>query len=39
MTENVAMGAKAIKMKVGGVTMREDVARVKTVRVKPSGRI
>jgi len=32
MAENVAMGAKAIKMKVGGVAMREDVARVQIVR-------
>jgi L-alanine-DL-glutamate epimerase-like enolase superfamily enzyme len=32
MATNVAMGARAVKMKVGGVTMREDVARVKAVR-------
>jgi D-arabinonate dehydratase len=32
MAENVALGAKAVKMKVGGVSIREDAARVKTVR-------
>jgi D-arabinonate dehydratase len=32
MIENVEMGAKAIKMKVGAVSIREDVERVKTVR-------
>ncbi len=32
MKENVEMGAKAIKMKVGAVSIREDVERVKTVR-------
>src|SRR6476469_5785855 len=32
MTDNVEMGAKAIKMKVGGVSIREDVERVKAVR-------
>ncbi|MCZ6676802.1 MAG: mandelate racemase/muconate lactonizing enzyme family protein [Candidatus Poribacteria bacterium] len=32
MIENVEMGAKAIKMKVGGASIREDVERVKTVR-------
>jgi L-alanine-DL-glutamate epimerase-like enolase superfamily enzyme len=32
MITNVEMGAKAIKMKVGGVSIREDVERVKTVR-------
>ncbi len=32
MTDNVALGARAIKMKVGGVELREDVARVKAVR-------
>src|SRR5216684_5065725 len=32
MEENVKLGARAIKMKVGGVPMREDVARVKAVR-------
>ncbi len=32
METNVNLGAKAIKMKVGGVPMREDVARVKAVR-------
>src|ERR671933_2491161 len=32
METNVRMGARAIKMKVGGVPMREDVARVKAVR-------
>ena len=32
MEENVEMGAKAIKMKVGGASINEDVERVKTVR-------
>ena len=32
MIENVEMGAKAIKMKIGGVSISEDVERVKTVR-------
>ena len=32
METNVSLGARAIKMKVGGVPMREDVARVKAVR-------
>jgi L-alanine-DL-glutamate epimerase-like enolase superfamily enzyme len=32
MTENVELGAKGVKMKVGGVAIREDVERVKTVR-------
>src|ERR1700737_4136614 len=32
METNVKLGANAIKMKVGGVPMREDVARVKAVR-------
>jgi D-arabinonate dehydratase len=32
METNVELGARAIKMKVGGVPMREDVARVKAVR-------
>lgn len=32
MEENVEMGAKAIKMKVGAVPIAEDVARVRTVR-------
>ena len=32
MAENVELGAKAVKMKVGGVSIREDAARVKTVR-------
>jgi L-alanine-DL-glutamate epimerase-like enolase superfamily enzyme len=32
MRENVAMGARAIKMKVGAVSIREDVERVRTVR-------
>ena len=32
MIENVEMGAKAIKMKVGAVSTREDAERVKTVR-------
>ncbi len=32
MITNLEMGAKAIKMKVGGVSIREDVERVKTVR-------
>src|SRR5438552_9951323 len=32
MEDNVRLGALAVKMKVGGVPMREDVARVKAVR-------
>src|SRR5437868_5704416 len=32
METNIEMGARAVKMKVGGVPMREDVARVKAVR-------
>lgn len=32
MAENVAMGARAIKMKVGALSQREDAERVKTVR-------
>jgi L-alanine-DL-glutamate epimerase-like enolase superfamily enzyme len=32
MEANVALGARAVKMKVGGVPMGEDVARVKAVR-------
>jgi L-alanine-DL-glutamate epimerase-like enolase superfamily enzyme len=32
MADNVAMGARAIKMKVGGVPIPEDVARVRAVR-------
>jgi D-arabinonate dehydratase len=32
MYDNIAMGAKAIKMKVGAVPIREDVERVKAVR-------
>lgn len=32
MEENVAMGARAIKMKIGGASMQEDVARVRAVR-------
>ena len=32
MEENVEMGARAIKMKVGAVSIAEDVERVKTVR-------
>lgn len=32
MRENVEMGARAIKMKVGGVPIREDVERVRVVR-------
>jgi L-alanine-DL-glutamate epimerase-like enolase superfamily enzyme len=32
METNIKMGARAVKMKVGGVPMREDVARVKAVR-------
>src|SRR5437667_8152279 len=32
METNIRMGARAVKMKVGGVPMREDVARVKAVR-------
>jgi L-alanine-DL-glutamate epimerase-like enolase superfamily enzyme len=32
MEDNVAMGARAVKMKVGGVTIAEDVARVRAAR-------
>src|SRR5437762_2795866 len=32
MVDNVNLGARAIKMKVGGVPIREDVERVKAVR-------
>ena len=32
MDDNVELGARAIKMKVGGVPIREDVERVKAVR-------
>ncbi len=32
MEENVEMGARAIKMKIGGAPIREDVERVKAVR-------
>lgn len=32
MEENLALGAKAVKMKVGGVSMAEDVERVRVVR-------
>jgi D-arabinonate dehydratase len=32
MQENVAMGARAVKMKVGALSIREDAARVQTVR-------
>lgn len=32
MADNVAMGAKAVKMKVGGVSIREDVERVRAAR-------
>src|SRR5437667_10381954 len=32
METNIQMGARAVKMKVGGVPMNEDVARVKSVR-------
>ena len=32
METNVELGARAIKMKVGGVPINEDVARVKAVR-------
>jgi L-alanine-DL-glutamate epimerase-like enolase superfamily enzyme len=32
MEANVGMGARAVKMKVGGVPIAEDVARVRTVR-------
>lgn len=32
MEQNVAMGARAIKMKIGGVPMHEDVERVRVVR-------
>ena len=41
MEENVEMGARAIKMKVGAVSIAEDVERVKTVRqaVGPSVKV
>ncbi len=32
MEQNVAMGARAIKMKIGGVPMNEDIERVRVVR-------
>ena len=32
MEDNLALGAKAVKMKVGGVPINEDVERVRTVR-------
>mgnify|MGYP001171721637 FL=1 len=32
MEENISLGAKAIKMKIGGVSIREDVDRVRVVR-------
>lgn len=32
MEQNLRMGAKAVKIKVGGVPIREDIARVRTVR-------
>ena len=32
MEENLAMGARAIKMKIGGASIREDVERVRAVR-------
>ena len=32
MLDSVAMGARAVKMKVGAVSQREDLARVRTVR-------
>lgn len=32
MTENLSLGAKAVKMKIGGVPINEDVERVKVVR-------
>jgi D-arabinonate dehydratase len=32
METNLAMGARAVKMKIGGVSIREDVERVKVVR-------
>jgi D-arabinonate dehydratase len=32
MEDNVRMGAKAVKMKIGGVSIAEDVARVRTAR-------
>jgi|TARA_Y100000814_G_scaffold293630_1_gene276217 L-alanine-DL-glutamate epimerase-like enolase superfamily enzyme len=32
MEENLALGAKAVKMKIGGVTIQEDVIRVAAVR-------
>jgi D-arabinonate dehydratase len=32
MEENLRMGARAIKIKIGGVPMEEDIARVKAVR-------
>lgn len=41
MEHNVALGATAVKMKIGGVPINEDVARVRTVReaVGPDVRI
>ena len=32
MEENLALGAKAVKMKIGGATINEDVERVRVVR-------
>lgn len=32
MTDNLTLGAKAVKMKIGGVSIKEDVERVKVVR-------
>jgi L-alanine-DL-glutamate epimerase-like enolase superfamily enzyme len=32
MEDNLALGAKAVKMKIGGVSIREDVERVRVVR-------
>ena len=32
MEENISLGAKAIKMKIGGVSIREDLERIKVVR-------
>jgi D-arabinonate dehydratase len=32
MEENIKLGARAVKIKIGGIAMREDVARVKAVR-------
>ena len=32
MEENLALGAKAVKMKIGGVSIAEDVERVRIVR-------